>query len=317
MTSKLVCVLLSTITLLSLTWCSSMNSILSLRSMKSLETDLMDTVIEGARMALDGCQKQFKWERWNCPETAVLRHGRQPSTKETAFLVAITSAGIVYSITRNCSRGDLTGCISATEMSGPSNYLDYGEQITQQVLNEADNGRDPQAFANLHNNAAGRMAVRTTMQKRCRCHGVSGSCSLQTCWMQMAAFSKISEELRTRYDRAERLDLDPAFNTVGDTDITRDIPKEDLVYLLDSPNYCRPNTMAGWPGTSGRACSRNKAPSATRAERKSCKTLCRECGHRVRRERSQTTRRCNCTFHWCCEVKCDTCRETVDQFFCE
>lgn len=61
----------------------------------------------------------------------------------------------------------------------------------------------------------------------------------------MAPFSEVADELRTRYERAVRLDMDPQFNTVGDKDITRDVPVEDLVYLLDSPNYCKADVITG------------------------------------------------------------------------
>ncbi|KAF4520643.1 hypothetical protein B566_EDAN007509, partial [Ephemera danica] len=41
---------------------------------------------------------------------------------------------------------------------------------------------------NLHNNEAGRRAVIKRTKVTCKCHGVSGSCSLITCWQQLAPF---------------------------------------------------------------------------------------------------------------------------------
>ena len=36
----------------------------------------------------------------------------------------------------------------------------------------------------------------------CKCHGVSGSCSLKTCWLQLADFRQVGEFLKEKYDSA-------------------------------------------------------------------------------------------------------------------
>lgn len=71
-----------------------------------------------------------------------------------------------------------------------------------------------------------------------------------------------------------------------------------------------------WPGTKGRLCSRKKSALRTSSERKSCRTLCRQCGYKVRKEKRVVKNRCNCTFQWCCSVKCDLCTEAVEEFYC-
>lgn len=98
------------------------------------------------------------------------------------------SAGITYTLTRNCSRGQLDGCGCAAHpmesrmiyysiftigiksnvrlsfiasntwrWGGCSDNIKMGEQYAVRVLDSLETGQDAQALANLHNNFAGRL----------------------------------------------------------------------------------------------------------------------------------------------------------------
>lgn len=45
-------------------------------------------------------------------------------------------------------------------------------------------------------------AVYNLANVACKCHGVSGSCSLKTCWLQLADFRRVGEFLKEKYDSA-------------------------------------------------------------------------------------------------------------------
>ncbi len=49
---------------------------------------------------------------------------------------------------------------------------------------------------------------------------------------------------------------------------------------------------------------------------RSCKRLCHECGLKVEERRIETVSSCNCKFHWCCTVKCETCTQIVTKYVC-
>ena len=124
----------------------------------------------------------------------------------------------------------------------------------------------------------------------------------------------------------------------GSSQILRVSP-QTLVYLESSPDFCQVNSTAGnapfllsnhifqminlafieflgTMGTKGRTCSREKGSGVSAAQRRSCHHLCRSCGHKVKRHVSSVLTSCNCTFQWCCQVQCQTCRNTVTRYTC-
>ena len=93
-------------------------------------------------------------------------------------------------------------------------------------------------------------AVIQNMKVTCKCHGVSGSCSLITCWQQLAPFRKIGDHLEEKYGRSTRVKTTRA----GRLRVRRkakNVPTaNDLVFLERSPNYCHANDTIGSLGMS-------------------------------------------------------------------
>ncbi len=82
-------------------------------------------------------------------------------------------------------------------------------------------------------------AVKRFMNLECKCHGVSGSCNVRTCWLAMADFRQTGDFLRKKYNNA----IQVVMNQYG-TSFTsayrmfKKPTKNDLVYFEDSPDYC-------------------------------------------------------------------------------
>ena len=134
----------------------------------------------------------------------------------------------------------------------------------------------------------------------CKCHGLSGSCTLKTCWRKMPTFRNVGHRLKERFDGAAKV--------IGSNDGKYLMPEgetikppiqEDLIYSEKSPNFCRPNRKYGSLGTRGRLCDPKSLGVG------GCGILC--CGRGYSKQQITVTLNCKCRFKWCCEVICETC----------
>lgn len=158
------------------------------------------------------------------------------------------------------------------------------------------------------------------MKRTCKCHGVSGSCTTQTCWLQLPEFREVGTYLKEKYHKGLKVDIlkgvaNSAASRGAIVETFSSISKKELVHLEDSPDYCLENKTLGLLGTEGREClKRGKALS--KWEKRSCQRLCGDCGLAVEEQRAEMVSSCNCKFHWCCAVRCEQCRKRVTKYHC-
>uniref|UniRef100_A0A914X7Z0 Protein Wnt n=1 Tax=Plectus sambesii TaxID=2011161 RepID=A0A914X7Z0_9BILA len=303
----------------------------------------MPSVGKGARDSVDECRAQFRYERWNCTErfmipsnttkfAGLLDRTLNAGNRETAFISAITSAGIVHAVTKGCSTGNLTECgcdnrYTNGQMRGPNNEkwswggcsdnVDYGIKFAKQFLDRFEKDQFHAAkqvnhLMNLHNNMVGRESIVKLMRRQCRCHGVSGSCEFKTCWQQMPKFNEIGEVLKQRYNHFAVQVAKRAKKRLRRKERSeRKVPlrENEIVFINRSPNYCERNDSLGILGTQGRECNQTSLQSD------SCDLLC--CGRGYNTREEVRSFRCGCKFVWCCYVKCRTCEETVQVHTCK
>uniref|UniRef100_A0A914V7W3 Protein Wnt n=1 Tax=Plectus sambesii TaxID=2011161 RepID=A0A914V7W3_9BILA len=150
-----------------------------------------------------------------------------------------------------------------------------------------------------HNLKAGRLAVKKTLVKSCKCHGVSGSCQQKTCWKRATDLHTIGEHLTSKFARARLLMV---YNSPNDSSASLNkVRSSDLVYTEESPSFCDPNPHLRTVGTSGRQCN---VRNATHTQG-NCDRLC--CGRGVAIRHEAVEYKCDCKFVWCCKVVCDDC----------
>ncbi|XP_030879119.1 protein Wnt-2 [Leptonychotes weddellii] len=153
-------------------------------------------------------------------------------------------------------------------------------------------------------------AVKRFLKQECKCHGVSGSCTLRTCWLAMADFRKTGDYLWRKYNGAIQvvMNQDGTGFTVANKRFKKPT-KNDLVYFENSPDYCIRDREAGSPGTAGRVCN------LTSRGMDSCEVMC--CGRGYDTSRVTRMTKCECKFHWCCAVRCQDCVEALDVHTCK
>jgi hypothetical protein len=98
-------------------------------------------------------------------------------------------------------------------------------------------------------------AVESSLVTQCKCHGVSGSCNIKTCWRALPTLSEIGERLKRKFAVATEVisrrvgagrKLLPASPAMGLYN------EDDLIYVTKSPDYCLRDARVGSLGTRGR-----------------------------------------------------------------
>ncbi|KAG8002659.1 Protein Wnt-2b, partial [Nibea albiflora] len=185
--------------------------------------DIMQAIGEGTKEWIRECQHQFRHHRWNCStldrDHTVFGRVLLRSNREAAFVYAISSAGVVYALTRACSQGELKTCNcdphkrgrasderGEFDWGGCSDNINYGIKFAKAFIDAKERTvRDARALMNLHNN---------------RCGRTDGT-----------GFTVANKAFRKA-------------------------TKNDLVYFENSPDYCLQDKSAGSLGTAGRVCNK-------------------------------------------------------------
>ncbi|XP_052829178.1 protein Wnt-5b [Octopus bimaculoides] len=304
--------------------CSSLNFLLPRqRDLCNTEDKLLEVITKGAAIGISECQHQFRSRRWNCTTfniTNVFGEVLNIKSRETAYLYAIFSAGIMYSVSRGCSKGQLNHCGCGQkliendnpddfEWGGCSDNLLYGSKFSRDFVDSVERREIGMGLMNLWNNGAGRKAIKANIKKVCKCHGVSGSCSVRICWRSMDSFRSTGSYLFKRYDSASQMKFSRKKRKLKPLRrLLKKPSKKDLVYLKQSPDFCLTNTTYGSLGTRNRRCKRESDGLD------GCVLMC--CGRGFVTIPKVVTEDCHCKFYWCCFVLCKKCTQRLDMHYC-
>lgn len=165
--------------------------------------------------------------------------------------------------------------------------------------------------------------MQTNRQIQCKCHGISGSCDVRTCWSALTNFRFISTALKHLYKSAVRVHVPLSRDKGQSQDSTTfaiairrataarrpAAPSSGLVYFQQMRDPCLPDNAHGEPRMRGRVCGNGVSGDAA------CARTCCGRGH-VTRKRTFVDARCRCRFRYCCYVTCEACQQTIEEFVC-
>ena len=83
--------------------------------------------------------------------------------------------------------------------------------------------------------------VKKMRKLECKCHGISGSCAMRTCWRELRDFRRVGTYLKNKYNGAVQVSMS---QNAGQTELIvanknhKKPTKFDLVYFDKSPDYC-------------------------------------------------------------------------------
>ncbi|XP_045120716.1 protein Wnt-11b-like isoform X2 [Portunus trituberculatus] len=277
------------------------------------QVEVMPHVAHAAATTVNVCQRIFHTRRWNCSSllnAPALTPDLTEGTREQAVVHALSSAAVTWAVARACSLGTLVLCgCGRVPQEPPNGHFKWGGC--------GDNVRFGAAFAKHFIDAKDGVrrkmsrVVKSSLSTQCKCHGVSGSCNIKTCWKALPSFTQAGERLYRRYlsgvevravSAGPRLRLLPASPAVSR------FSRDDLIYVKKSPDYCHPEPRVGSVGTRGRRCN------ASSEGVDGCGVMC--CGRGFTSHTHRTHHRCHCKYHWCCYVTCETCAVWHDVHTC-
>nr|XP_048295959.1 protein Wnt-9a [Myodes glareolus] len=296
------------------------------RRMCRRDPGVAETLVEAVSMSALECQYQFRFERWNCTlegryRASLLKRG----FKETAFLYAISSAGLTHALAKACSAGRMERCTcdeapdlenrEAWQWGGCGDNLKYSSKFVKEFLGRRSS-KDLRARVDFHNNLVGVKVIKAGVETTCKCHGVSGSCTVRTCWRQLAPFHEVGKHLKHKYETALKVGsttneatgeagaISPPRGRASGSGGGDPLPRTpELVHLDDSPSFCLAGRFS--PGTAGRRCHREK----------NCESIC--CGRGHNTQSRVVTRPCQCQVRWCCYVECRQCTQREEVYTCK
>ncbi|XP_066138414.1 protein Wnt-9a-like [Euwallacea fornicatus] len=262
------------------------------------------------QLTLSSCQLQFQYEHWNC-STIYMKKIFKKMYRETAFMYSLATSAFMHLVAQACADGKLeVNCICASlprsdkpnkwDWAGCSVNTRYASIFVEKFLELKQIGDNPSNIMKYNSKVGLRVARRKT-EKKCTCHGLSGACNLQTCFMRVSPFLNVTRDLKQLYHKAIQVESE---NTIHEMP-NKMKKKKQLLFLDPTPNVCDSNHKSWLLPVTGRKCGNID----------SCATLC--CSHGYHTAVEIMPDYCNCSWYPAVVLKCKNCTHLLNMNYCK
>ncbi|KAB0396061.1 hypothetical protein E2I00_009771, partial [Balaenoptera physalus] len=204
--------------------------------------------------------------------------------KETAFLYAVSSAALTHTLARACSAGRMERC-TCDDSPGLESRQAWQWGVCGDNLKYSTKVCGPGSLTTPPF-CLSSQAVKSGLRTTCKCHGVSGSCAVRTCWKQLSPFRETGQVLKLRHDSA--------------------------VKVSSATNEALGRLELWAPARAG---SSTKGPAPRPGDLASCSSLC--CGRGYDTQSRLVAFSCHCQVQWCCYVECQQCVQEELVYTCK
>jgi wnt family len=117
----------------------------------------------------------------------------------------------------------------------------------------------------IKNKTLNTQALEYSVTQQCKCHGVSGSCNIKTCWHALTKVQELALRLKKSYSEATQVAIHRPINKRHrlhrfkfQSQLQPTSPDnvqfggDNLVFVTASPDYCDADAQFGTFGTRGR-----------------------------------------------------------------
>ncbi|CAH1368786.1 hypothetical protein MTP99_010272 [Tenebrio molitor] len=250
---------------------------------------LPEVLLNARNLSITHCQSQFEFDQWNCSKREFFL---KKIYRETALMYSMASSAVMFSVARACSEGTLAGCRcgdhgkpqnASWQWGGCGDNSKFAKKFTKKFLQLKKRGDGLNSIIK-YNSELGIKVVLENEEVVCRCHGVSGTCTVRICWKKIRSFDVISKQLKAMYYSALQIQPENSIRSMKGDKSAR-----QLLFLESSPNFCLT--------TANRPCNSTE----------NCATLC--CGRGTYPTQIVVDSKCNCRWrkqHF--DVQCDYCK---------
>ena len=150
-------------------------------------------------------------------------------------------------------------------------------------------------------------------EKTCSCHGISGTCTFSLCLDVLPDFSVLATRIKNNYKSSCLVQQLPGSGEELESKCDRAYTTNDFIHTVETVDsfWCQVNPFIGSVGVVGRECN-SEDPHA----KDSCIKLCGDCGRGSEEVTVINETQCDCTFKFCCDIKCEKCFERRTFFRC-